>query len=317
MLESVRTLWGALLLLLATGLPTCLAQERVGTDPVDATQVTAAQAVSTSPPATSEKPASSELVGSEIERPIRAERNLIFRRVGNVNMTADLFRPDDEAVYPLVIVIHGGAWSAGDKWQVGDHARELAQAGFVALAINYRLAPAHKMPDQIEDCRVALQWGVEQAEQWRADASRVCLWGYSAGGHLSAVLATDPRADDPPICAVVAGGAPCDFEFIPTDSTALAHVFGGTRADMPEVYLRASPVELATRQAPPFFFFHGERDALVPAASSQRMHRRLRELGVESDYQLVPQLGHLLTFIDFNARRLAIEFLRAHTTDTP
>lgn len=254
---------------------------------------------------------------SEIERPIRAERNLIFRQAGGTDVTADLFRPDDQAVYPLVIVIHGGAWSAGDKWQVGDHARELAQAGFVALAINYRLAPAHPLPDQIDDCRAALLWGAEQAVRWRADASRVCLWGYSAGGHLSALLATDPQAGDPPICAVVAGGTPCDFDFLPTDSTALAHVFGGARADIPAVYQQASPIAHVTPQTPPFFFFHGESDALVPAASSRRMHQRLREVGVESVYHLVAGRGHLLTFIDFNSRRLAIEFLRAQTTDTP
>lgn len=322
MFEPVRALWGVLLLLLAAGPPMCLAQEQAGPHPANAAQAIGPQAASIGPPIMLEKSpsseaASSEAASSEIKRPIRAERNLVFRRVGESNVTADLFRPDDDLVYPLVMVIHGGAWSAGDKWQVGDHARELAQAGFVALAINYRLAPAHLIPDQIEDCRVALQWGVEQAQSWRADASRVCLWGYSAGGHLSAVLATDPQAGDPPICAVVAGGAPCDFEFIPSESTALAHVFGGTRAELPELYLQASPTQLANSHSPPFFFFHGEQDALVPAASSQRMHHRLRALGVESNYRLVPERGHLLTFIDFNSRRLAIEFLRAHTTDTP
>lgn len=288
MLDPVRRLCGCmpliLCVLISIDLPTCPAQ----------------------PPST-----------SEIERPIRAERNLVFRRVAGAEITADLFRPDDEAVYPLVIVIHGGAWSAGDKWQVGDHSRELAQAGFVALAINYRLAPAHPLPAQIEDCRFALHWAVAQAVKWRADAKRVCLWGYSAGGHLSALLATDPQAADPPICAVVAGGAPCDFEFVPGESGALAHVFGGTPAEVPDVYQQASPTTHVTSKSPPFFFFHGEKDVLVPAASSQRMHHRLREAGVESDYHMVPKRGHLLTFIDFKSRRLAIEFLRAHTTDTP
>lgn len=254
---------------------------------------------------------------SEIARPIRAERNLVFRQVGDTAVTADLYRPDDEAIYPLVIVIHGGAWSAGDKWQVSDHARELAQAGFVALAINYRLAPAHLLPDQIDDCRTALQWAAQQASRWRADASRACLWGYSAGGHLSALLATRPQPNDPPICAVVAGGAPCDFEFIPPASAALAHVFGGTRAELPAVYQQASPIAHVSGDTPPIFFFHGEVDALVPAASSRRMHDQLRAVGVQSAHHLVPGRGHLLTFIDSSSRRLAIDFLRSHTTDTP
>lgn len=258
-----------------------------------------------------------EELASEIARPIRAERDLVFRRVDGEAVTADMFRPDDEAIYPLVIVIHGGAWSAGDKWQVGDHARELAQAGFVAVAINYRLAPAHPLPEQIDDCRAALVWAVSQAEKWKADPSRVCLWGYSAGGHLAGLLATDPQPGEPAIRVVVAGGAPCDFEFLSLDSPGLAHVLGGTRAQIPNVYLQASPIEHATPETPPFFFFHGATDALVPPACSRRMYERLRELHVESDYHLVPKRGHLLTFIDPQSRRLAIDFLRAHTTEAP
>ena len=256
-------------------------------------------------------------LANEIARPIHAERNLVFRRVAGEAITADMFRPDDEAIYPLVIVIHGGAWSAGDKWQVGDHTRELAQAGFVAVAINYRLAPAHQLPEQIDDCRSALVWAAAQAEKWKADASRVCLWGYSAGGHLAGLLATDPQPGEPTICAVVAGGAPCDFEFLSLDSPGLAHVFGGTRAEIPDVYLQASPIDHATAETPPFFFFHGETDALVPSSCSRRMHERLRELHVKSDYHLVPGRGHLLTFIDPQPRRLAIDFLRAHSMEAP
>ncbi len=256
-------------------------------------------------------------LASEISRPIRAERDSIFRRVDGEAIHADMFRPDDEAIYPLVIVIHGGAWSAGDKWNVADHARELAQAGFVAVAINYRLAPAHPLPEQISDCRAALVWAVSQAERWRADPRRVCLWGYSAGGHLASLLATAPLPNDPAVCAVVAGGAPCDFEFLSRDSTALAHVLGGTREQIPDVYLQASPMEHATAEAPPFFFFHGETDALVPPSCSRRMYARLRELQVESEYHLVPARGHFMTFIDPQSRRLAIDFLRVHTTKAP
>ena len=256
-------------------------------------------------------------LASEIARPIRTQRDLTFRRVAGEAITADMFRPDDEARYPLVIVIHGGAWSAGNKWQVRDHARELAQAGFVAVAINYRLAPAHRLSEQVDDCRAGLVWAASQADAWKADASRVCLWGYSAGGHLASLLATDPQPGEPTICAVVAGGAPCDFEFLSLDSPGLVHVLGGTRAQIPDVYLQASPIEHVTAETPPFFLFHGESDALVPPSCSQRMYERLREMHVESDYHLVPKRGHLLTFIDPQSRRLAIEFLRAHTSEAP
>ena len=299
---------------LALPLTNCLAQEVAGDVANDVPSPNSPQAAIV--PQTSGSRAQAEELASEIARPLRSERNLVFRQVAGEAVTADLYRPADQAIYPLVIVIHGGAWSAGDKWQVGDHARELAQAGFVALAINYRLAPLHPLPEQLDDCRAALVWAAAQSDLWQADATRVCLWGYSAGAHLAGLLATTPQPGEPPIRAVVAGGAPCDFEFLSLESPGLAHVLGGTRAEVPDAYLQASPTHNATAHTPPFFFFHGESDILVPPSCSRRMHDRLRELQVESAYHLVPSRGHLLTFIDRNSRRLAIDFLRAHTTET-
>ncbi len=252
---------------------------------------------------------------SESSRPIRAERNLEFRRIDGEQLTADVFRPDDDQVYPLVLMIHGGAWSSGDKWQVQDHAREMAQAGFVACAINYRLAPRFQISAQIDDCRYALRWAVEQAEKWQADSEQVCLWGYSAGAHLAAWLATEPKAEEPKITAVVAGGAPCDFEFIPAKSTALSYVMGGTREQVPAAYAAASPTVHASQDTCPFFFFHGSSDLLVPMSSSRTLYDKLLLLDVESEYYVVKDRGHLLTFIDVQARRRAIEFLRAHTQE--
>jgi triacylglycerol lipase len=238
-----------------------------------------------------------------------------MREIAGETLKADIYRPDDAAVHPLVVTIHGGAWSAGDKWHHQDHAREMAQAGFVTVSINYRLAPRYKIEDQIDDCRFALRWSVEQAPQWQADASRVCLWGYSAGAHLSALIATDPQPGEPPISAVVAGGAPCEFSFIPADSQVIAHVMGGTRAEIPDVYEQVSPLSHASRDDAPFFFFHGTQDLLVPQSSSRALHVRLLELQVESTYCSVEGSGHLMTFIDPHARRQAIAFMRKHTTE--
>jgi triacylglycerol lipase len=254
-------------------------------------------------------------VTHEISRPLRVQRDLEYRRVDGQGVLADLYRPDDDQIYPLVLMVHGGAWSSGDKWNLADHARELAQAGFVVLSINYRLAPKYQMPEQIADCRAALAWAAAQAPQWKADAQRICLWGYSAGAHLSAWLATDRQPGQPAIRCVVAGGAPCDFEFIPPDSSALAHVMGGTRQRLPESYTQASPLTHASADSPPFFFFHGSADLLVPPESSRKLYERLRSLGVEAEYLTVQNMGHLLTFLNNSARRQAIDYLRKHTSE--
>ncbi|MEZ6134161.1 MAG: alpha/beta hydrolase [Pirellulaceae bacterium] len=243
---------------------------------------------------------------------IEAHRDLLVYRVDDVAVRADVFRPADEKTYPLVVMIHGGAWSSGDKWNLLNHAHEMAHAGFVAVSINYRLAPAHRWPAQIDDCRAGVRWAAENASQWRADPEKIGIWGYSAGAHLAALITTRPEKGEPTYFAAALGGAPCEFSFIPASSSILTPVMGGTRAEFPEVYRQASPLEFASKDVCPTFFFHGTTDAIVPQSSSRMMYQRLKELGVKTQYHSVEGHGHIVTFFDDKARQLAIEFLQAH-----
>lgn len=250
----------------------------------------------------------------DLSRPYRSVREVVYREVGGDKLTADVFRPANDKVCPAVLMIHGGAWSSGDKWHLHDHARELAQEGYVAIAINYRLAPLHRITSQIDDCRAALKWLGETGEAYHADPQRIAIWGYSAGAHLACLLATQADSTSPPIAALVAGGAPCDFFNIPEDSPVLSLVMGGTRKQVPQVYHDVSPLNFVHPKCPPSFFFHGNTDAIVPPATSRRMHAALMNCGNESEYFAVEGKGHLTTFLDSNARRKAIHFLNKHLT---
>lgn len=274
-------------------------------------------------------------VEAEASRGIRSAKNLVYRTADETEVTADLFRPNDDQVYPLVLMIHGGGWISGDKWDLRDHARELAQAGFVVCSINYRLAPKVKMWTQLEDVKFAARWASDLASEWKADPTRTAVWGYSAGAHLGSLLALMPNEtltrytnrEQPEqlessltIRAVVAGGAPCDFDFVPEGSFLLAPVLGGTRKRKYETYLDFSPIEYVSatdaneRELPAFFFFHGNRDALVPMSTSKRMYAKLQEQEADVEYHLVDGKGHLFSFLDLRVRRLAIQFLRRHLT---
>lgn len=249
---------------------------------------------------------------AKLKRPYRSVRDVVYSRVDGTALTADVFRPASDELAPVVLMIHGGAWSSGDKWHLHDHARELAQEGYVAISINYRLAPLHTIEKQIDDCRAALKWLDKVHSKYNFDTNRIAVWGYSAGAHLSCMLATRPAPDAPKIRAVIGGGTPCDFENIPPESPVLSLVMGGTRKEIPQVYHDVSPVNFVNEKCPPTLFFHGTADALVPQATSRRMHEALLAKGVESEYVSIEGKGHLTTFIDGTARRKAIEFLNKH-----
>ncbi len=215
------------------------------------------------------------------------------------------------------MLIHGGAWVAGDKRDVWLHAREMAEAGLVAVCINYRLAPAARMVDQLEDCAAAVRWVVEQCDAWTGDRDRIALWGYSAGAQLAAMLALDPPRGMPRFRAVVVGGIPSDFAFIPADSRALVPVMGGTRRQIPEVYRRFSPLEHVHPEAPPFFIFYGDSDWLVPPECGQRFAAALKKQDAIVHEHRIPGKGHFLAFLDPQTRRRAIRFLSDHLEETP
>ncbi len=247
--------------------------------------------------------------------PITTKWNVAYREVDGKKVKADVYYPKGEGPYPIVVMVHGGAWALGDKLDLIMHGRELANAGFVAVSVNYRLAPKHKIQDQLEDCRAAVKWALTNAGDWNGDKSRIALWGYSAGGHLVSLLALDRQKGDPVYKAVAAGGAPCEFSFIPSNARTLAYVFGGTREEVPEQYKKYSPVEYAKAGSPPFLFFHGDKDLIVPHASSKALHEKLLSVKVETTYYTAQNKGHIMTFLDENSRKEVVEFLSAKLLD--
>ena len=97
---------------------------------------------------------------------------------------------------PVIYYIHGGAWTFGDKREQGrPMLHEFVRRGWIVVAINYRLAPRHPWPAQIEDATRALGWIKKNVATYGGDPDRVVVAGGSAGGHLASLLALS--ADDP------------------------------------------------------------------------------------------------------------------------
>ena len=80
--------------------------------------------------------------------------NIAYSNVDDQELLLDAYIPKADGKHPAVLVIHGGAWWSGNRKQLSSDARSLAEKGFSCFAIDYRLAPKHKFPAQIEDCRV-------------------------------------------------------------------------------------------------------------------------------------------------------------------
>ncbi|MCA9196285.1 MAG: alpha/beta hydrolase [Planctomycetales bacterium] len=268
-------------------------------------------------------------VTAAVESPtVTVQRNIEYASVDNISLKADVYQtPSERTDRPAILMVHGGAWMSGDKVHVVRHAREMAGRGYVVVAINYRLAPRHPFPCQLEDCQAGLQWMHQQREKLGIDSERIAGYGYSAGGHLVCLLATqnksalDGSSDDdssvPRLCAVVAGGAPCEFRKMETNDETLAFWLGGTRQTHADVYEQASPVAFASADDPPVFFFHGELDRVVPKSSAWALHQALSQAGVVTSFRVVKQAGHLKANLASEIFAEVAEFLDSHTAVRP
>ncbi len=268
-----------------------------------------------------------ELAKSKV--PFIFHRGVAYAQRDTKVLRADFYVPKGEGSFPAIVMIHGGAWTQGKRSETRWHARAAVGRNYVVMAIDYRLAPKYKFPAQIHDCKQAVRYLRSHAEKFAVDPDRVAAYGYSAGGHLAALLGvtdvshgleglqdnTDsqtPTQGSPPstrIQAVVAGGAPCDLEITPPRNSTISFFMGGTRYERPENYRRASPLRFVTDDDPPMFFFHGSRDGLVPRNSAEYLHDALLAMDIPSELFISQNRGHVGAYFDRTARDKAIDFL--------
>jgi acetyl esterase/lipase len=232
---------------------------------------------------------------------------------GNAILHCDVYEPKIAPSSPIpgVIFIHGGGWSTG-SYKGGSTKPFLAQHGYVAVSIEYRLSKQAPWPAQIEDCKLAVRWLRANAAKYHVNPDRIACWGGSAGGHLAACLGTMgdlPKFEgtggypgvSSKVQAVVDGSGPVDFVngseglkgSTPTqDAPMLVTLFGGTFAEKRAVYKEGSPIVYVKAGDPPFLVLHGDHDQSVPYAQAEKMVAALKTAGVPVQFITVHNGGH-------------------------
>ena len=251
------------------------------------------------------------------ETGIEIKKDLVYATKEKLDLKLDAYLPVGSKVRPSVLVIHGGGWRIGSKRQLGRYASSLAERGFNAFAINYRLAPKHKHPAQIEDCRDAVRWIRQNSGKYGGDPDRIGALGYSAGAHLACLLAVTGKEQGDKevgtkIRVAVGGGTPCEFMSFPAKNKTLAYWLGGSRKEVPNAYRDASPTEHLDKGDAPIFFFHGEADYLVGTSGAKKMSEQMKKLGIDSHFHLIKEAGHFRAVFNSKAIGASFDFLEKH-----
>lgn len=252
----------------------------------------------------------------------------------NPRQALDLLLPEkvESEKYPVVVFIHGGAWRAGSKASGRSKLQKLVAEGrFAGVSVGYRLSSEAKWPAQIHDCKAAIRWVRANAEKYKLDASRIAVWGSSAGGHLVNMLgvsggvkelegALGPHTNE-------SSRVTCVVNFFGPTKLLAMNDYGGTMdhdaPDSPESQLiggpiqehkeranAASPISYVSKDDAPFLHVHGTKDPLVPFNQAEIFHSALKQKGVSTILYPVEGAGH--GFRELAVDKRVAEFLEQH-----
>src|SRR5215472_11686995 len=104
--------------------------------------------------------------------------------------------PEIGALHPVVVYLHGGGWIGGSPKTHRKLGMQFADAGYLTINVDYRLAPEHPFPAGLEDCIFAVKWAGQNAKRWNGYAARLAVGGDSAGGNLTAASLTALAAEN-------------------------------------------------------------------------------------------------------------------------
>jgi acetyl esterase/lipase len=255
-------------------------------------------------------PAPSPLLGPAPSRLGKVEKDVTYGNADNVALKLDIYYPKTAAgALPVVMYVHGGAWTQGEKDDGAGMSEipELVRRGYLVVSVNYRLAPQHKFPAQIEDVKCAVRFLRAKASSYGLNPDKIGVWGGSAGGHLVALLGTSDVSaglegsggyayQSSRVQAVVDFFGPADLSvlFRGNRGALMDDVFGTSNADS-QVLKLASPVTYISRDDPPFLIIHGDKDIVVPLNQSQILYDRLSAAGIPATLVVVKNAGHSFT----------------------
>jgi acetyl esterase len=231
---------------------------------------------------------------------VAVKNDVTFRTVGGEQLQLDVYQPAKKGKNrPAVVVVHGGAWTIGDKSWFAQQGNQLAERGFVAFSINYRLAPAHTYPAAVEDVEAAVEWMRKHAKEYGVDPQRIGALGGSAGAHLVGLLATVGKGSlekGHRIAAAVSWSGPMDFvSLAPAAATPAGgsfRTFLGCLPDAcPDTYAAASPVTHVDKTDAPMLIVNSANE-LVPKSQADAMKAALDQAGVANQEIILPGTAH-------------------------
>jgi acetyl esterase/lipase len=228
----------------------------------------------------------------------------------------DIYIPKDQKDFPVLMFVHGGAWTIGskDNFLHADIGKFFAAHGIGAVSINYRLSPKVKHPEHIKDVARAFAWTKKNIKQYGGDLDQIFISGHSAGGHLVALLATDEEYLKAERCSIkdIKGVIPISGVFsIPPK------LFDGVFGDDGDVVKKACPINNCHEGAPPFLVLCADRDLPGLAQGAKDFSKALKDCKVPAEMIKFEDRDHITILLkatkdDDPCGKAMLDFIKDH-----
>lgn len=249
---------------------------------------------------------------------VREIKNITYVQYGNRALQLDLYLPKSpaEKIIPAIIFVHCGGWKHGYRENFTPMAIRMAEQGYAAATISYRLSPEAKYPAAIYDVKAAVRWLRIHAKKYGVDAQHIAIAGGSAGGQIASLVGVtnDEEKFDPQMQTSKASSAVqaiinidglSDF----TSETALKYEddpkknpsaagawFGGRYSEKTELWKEASPINHVSKNTSPILFIGSAQTRF--SVGRDEMIAKLTPLGVDTHVVLLPNTPHSFWMFD-------------------
>lgn len=172
-------------------------------------------------------------------------------------LKADIFQPKKQTKSSVaIILVHGGGWISGSKENQRPMAESLASAGFVTMAINYRLSDVAKYPAPLEDIDDAVNYLKKNRKKYKLDQSKIVILGASAGAQLATLYGVKSNK----ISTIInVDGIVSFIHQEAEEGTYASYFLGYTKQDNFALWKEASPLEYVNSKTPPTLFINSSQ----------------------------------------------------------
>ena len=192
---------------------------------------------------------------------------------------------------PVVIFIHGGYWTEGKKGIYGFLGRNFAKKDVVTVIPNYTLSPNGNYDTMAKEVAVVIKWTIKNIKKYNGNPNEIFLMGHSAGGHLIALVGTNPKylENTNVIKGIILNDAAgLDMNsYLEKNPPTAQYNYDITWTKNPKNWKDASPIYFLSEKTPPIFMITGSKTYPSILSQNKDFLKKLNEFqpSVKIDYQ--------------------------------